>query len=99
VLIHTVKQSNCTRAGLLRSAELVGRLEECRRSFLVALEDNQAVHYAFSKGRSSKWPVNTMCRRKAALECASDICMLTVWCGTKRMPMDRLSRERIVRDD
>ena len=81
---------------LLRSIEILTKLPHARRSHLLALEDNSVVVGAFGRGRSPKWSLNNVCRRKCGLELASDIQTATAWLGTKRMPMDRLSRVRVV---
>ena len=81
---------------LLRSIEIIAKCVHARRSHLVALEDNSTVVGAFARGRSPKWPLNNVCRRKCGLELASDIQTATAWLGTTRMPMDKLSRVRIV---
>ena len=82
---------------LLRSIEIVVKLPFTRRSYLAGLEDNQAVCGAWAAGRSSRWAVNQVLRRRTALEVAGDVCAAAAWVGTLRMPLDRLSRERVVR--
>ena len=81
---------------LLRSLELVCKRPAFRNAFLLCLEDNQVVCGAFARGRSSRNDLNRLCRRKASLEIASGISLLAVWCSTGRMPMDKLSRTRVL---
>ena len=81
---------------LLRSLEIICKIPGFSRSVLVALEDNQVICGAFSRGRSSTPSLNRLCRRKAALEVAGDITLLTLWCSTGRMVMDKLSRTRVL---
>ena len=81
---------------LCRSFEIASKVHELRRSRILALEDNQVTSYVFSRGRSKVWSLNGVARRRVALELASDCEMLNTWVQTKRMPMDALSRDRIV---
>ncbi len=81
----------------MRSLEIATKTGVFRRSYMLALEDNQAVVGAFAKGRSTNYNFNSVCRRKLALELTADIHLLVPWISTKRMPMDRLSRDRIIR--
>ena len=81
---------------LIRSLEVTVKIPCTRRSHLVALEDNSVVVGSFARGRSPKWVLNNICRRKMALELAGDVMLATAWLGTKRMPMDKLSRVRVV---
>ena len=84
---------------LLRSLEIVCKIPETQRSRLMSLEDNQTVHFSFAHGRSPVFSLNQLCRRRLALELASDVHLMTAWCPTKRMPMDTLSRDRVVMAD
>ena len=95
---HSFKQSIHIYEGavLLRSFELISKIPRFSRSLLLCLEDNQVVCGAFSRGRSSKPSLNKLCRRRAALEVAADVSLLTAWCSTGRMVMDRLSRHRVI---
>ena len=82
---------------LLRSVEILVKLPWTRDSRCLCLEDNQTVVGAWSKGRSSSWSLNQLLRRRAALELTSAVEVLLSWIGTQRMPLDRLSRERVTR--
>ena len=77
---------------LCRVLQLLSRIPELRRSRVVALEDNACTHYNFRRGRSPKWVLNNICRKKAGLELVSDIELLSSWVNTKRQPMDECSR-------
>ena len=83
---------------LLRSAEISAKLAEARRSSIVCLEDNQVVVHSFNHGRSSVYSLNQLCRRRCALELSADQTILPVWVQTSRMPMDALSRDRVIID-
>jgi hypothetical protein len=83
---------------LVRLTEILAKLPFTRRSYVLTLEDNQAVVGAMSRGRSPSYPLNQSCRRKMAIELASDVIFLVAWISTHRMPMDKLSRERIIRN-
>ncbi len=82
---------------LLRSLEVTCKMHWTRHARVLALEDNSAVSGSWSKGRSRAYSLNQTLRKRAALECAGALEAAVVWCSTGRMPMDRLSRERIVR--
>ena len=87
----------CEARVLLRSYEIAAKIPQFRRARMLALEDNQAVKGSWAKGRSAAWPLNQILRRRAAIEGGSSIELATAWVGTLRMPLDKLSRERIVR--
>ena len=82
---------------LLRSLEVTCKLYWTRHARVLALEDNSAVSGSWNKGRSRAYSLNQTLRKRAALECAGAVEAAVAWCSTGRMPMDRLSRERIVR--
>ena len=81
---------------LIRGLEIVCKILVARRAWFVSLEDNAVVVHSLAKGRSQNWSVNTICRRRAALELCSDVALLATWIGTERMPMDQLSRKRVL---
>jgi hypothetical protein len=80
---------------LVRGIEIIVKIPMFRRAILVVLEDNSVVVGSFKKGRSSIWHVNRVCTRRTSLELAGDLVVVPVWCSTKRMPMDALSRHRV----
>ena len=80
---------------LVRAFEIFCKIQMARRAWAVFLEDNGAVTHALAKGRAKIWSLNLICRRGAALEFISEISCLAAWCVTERMPVDRLSRERV----
>ena len=102
---HVLARAHSYREGImmyearvfLRSVEVIAKIHDTRRSHLLGLEDNAGVVGAWAHGRSPTWHVNALLRRRTALEVAADVSVAAAWCGTKRMPMDELSRERVVR--
>ena len=64
--------------------------------YVKRLEDNASTHEAFSKGRARPYIFNTLLRRRTALEISSECRLVIAWLGARRMPMDKLSKERIV---
>ena len=96
---HSYREIICvyeTRV-LVRSLEVLAKVPFARESRALGLEDNQAVVGAWNKGRSSCWGLNQALRRRTGLELVSSIELSVSWLGTKRMPMDKLSRERVTR--
>ena len=73
------------------------RIKETERSRLNTLTDNMPAAGAFIKGRSPGFELNSLCRRRLGLEVASGVAQVIGWEPSARMPMDGLSRNRIVR--
>ena len=96
---HSYREIICVyeARALVRSLEVLAKVPFARDSRALGLEDNQAVVGAWNKGRSSHWGMNQALRRRTGLELISGIELAVSWLGTKRMPMDRLSRDRITR--
>jgi len=63
-----------------------------RRSRIIALEDDSVTHFNFRKGRSPKWGLNVILRRRAGFELAGDFELMSAWVQSKREPMDEFSR-------
>ena len=78
----------------VRSLEVVCKIPYLPRSRFLTLEDNQVTCHIFQKGRAKVWGLNQVCRRKGALEIASDIDLLSPWVRSSRMRMDELSKSR-----
>ena len=77
---------------LLKTLNIAARIPALRRSRLVALEDNTVTHHIFSRGRSSKWALSQILRKRAGLELAGNLELMSAWVRSARMPMDSLSR-------
>ena len=65
------------------------------------LGDNQVAIAVWSRGRSSRWPLNQLARRKAAIELISGIRILPTYFDTSHQPTDggtRPVRDRLQLD-
>ena len=69
--------------------------------FQLAIFEQQAQDVSYMKVASLKtsklFPLNVICRKKLSLEIVGDVEALVAWVRSKRMPMDRLSRERVLK--
>jgi len=78
----------------LNALERYCRFPQTRRTIIPLLEDNESWSAATAKGRSPNFRVNTLLRRKAALEIATQTEMILPWVDTANQPADYLSRLR-----
>ena len=77
-------------------AELLAREPHRRHTRIVDLSDSGVAVGALTKGRSSRFRINRLLRRRAVLEIAGGFVLLPRWVSTRIMLADRLSRDRRV---
>lgn len=75
-------------------AQKLGDALHARNRIHVSLQDNQPCAAAFTKGRSSSWPLMFIIRKKAAVCLATGIRLLLPWVESVLMPADGLSRRQ-----
>ena len=73
--------------------ERLARIPRIASSRCLSLCDNAVATGILVRGRSKIVQLNALCRKRYALEVASRITFYATHVGTKRMPMDGLSRE------
>ena len=77
---------------VVKLARMLALSARAHRSVVFTLQDNMPIAGAMSKGRSPAFPLNLLCRQKAASCLASRVKMLIPWCETSKQPADWLSR-------
>ena len=70
----------------------MGRSERAERLGFIDLSDNMGTVGMASKGRSNKWDNNVDCRRRCAVEGASNLRALVTWIASEFQPADSGTR-------
>ena len=69
-------------------------LPHLHRRVLAILKDNEPWSAACAKGRSPTYRINTILRRKVAIEAVAECSFFLPWTDTKHQPADQASRAR-----
>ena len=78
---------------LFKVIQALASCASCHVHRVLSLQDNMAVAAVISKGRSSSYALNYVCRRRSASCLASQISLACPWVGTSLQPADGASRE------
>ena len=77
---------------MVRLARTLALTVGMHRSTAVTLQDNRPTSGALTKGRSPSFPLNLICRQKAAACLAAQLRLIVPWCETSKQPADWVSR-------
>ena len=77
---------------VVRLARLLLRKAPFHRMKFLSLQDNMPTSGAMTRGRSTSWPLNFLCRQRSAASLAGALQILLPWVESDRQPADDLSR-------
>ena len=76
--------------------EIVAKIPQLKNCHFLSLCDNQVAVHTLGRGRSKVFRLNSLLRRRWALEAVSHVSFLAAYVPTKHMPMDQYTRGTLV---